>query len=72
VGAEFLKEPGMGEQLILERATHRLKLGVKVVVKEYVPSHGRIMILKTYYFNVVKILRSKGGDMGNDMGAGSE
>jgi len=55
VGAEFLKKSGVGEQLILERATHRLKLGVKIVVKEYVPSHGQIMALKAYYFKVVKI-----------------
>jgi len=52
VWAEFLKEPGVSEQLILERATHRLKLGVKVIVKEYVPRHERIMFLKTYYFKV--------------------
>jgi len=33
VGAEFLKELGVGEQLILECAIQRLKLGVKVIVK---------------------------------------
>ncbi|MEK7810978.1 MAG: hypothetical protein AAB278_04075 [Pseudomonadota bacterium] len=51
--AEFLKQSGVGEQFILERATHRLKLGVKIIVKEYVPRHGRIMFLKTYNIKTV-------------------
>jgi hypothetical protein len=50
VGAKFLKEPGVGEQFILECNLHRLKLGMKVIVKEYVPRHGWIMALKAYYF----------------------
>ncbi len=33
VWAEFLKELGVSEQLILECAIQRLKLGVKVIVK---------------------------------------
>lgn len=33
VRAEFLQESGVGEQLILERNTHRLHLGVKVIVE---------------------------------------
>jgi len=40
VRAEFLKQPRVGEQFILKHVTHRLKLGVKVIVKEYVPRHG--------------------------------
>ncbi|MFZ2300315.1 MAG: hypothetical protein WAW10_00420 [Gallionella sp.] len=52
-GAEFLKEPGVGEQFILKHTIHRLKLDVKVIVKEHVPRHGWIMYLKTYYFKVV-------------------
>jgi hypothetical protein len=42
VRAEFLKEPGVGKQFILERTTHRLKLGVKIIVKEYIPRHGAL------------------------------
>lgn len=52
VGAEFLKESGVGEQFILECTIQRQKLGVKVIVKKYVPGHGQIMYLKTYLFKV--------------------
>ena len=58
VRAEFLKESGVGEQFILECTIQRQKLGVKVIVKKYIPGHGRIMYLKTYFGKVKDNLHS--------------
>src|SRR3970282_719588 len=57
VRAEFLKELGVSEQFILERTIQRQKLGVKFIVKKYVPGHGRIMPLKTYCDKVPGMLQ---------------
>lgn len=70
MGAKFLKEPSVGEQFVLESAIHHLKLGVKIIVKEYVPRHGQIMVLKTYYFKPVVMvhcpkIRSMAGSLAN-------
>ena len=58
VGAEFLKELGVGEQFILECTIKRLKLSVKFIVKYNVPRHKLIMYLTTYSGKVRNILHS--------------